>query len=70
MRVVCALAWWRSSYSGCSLAINGTVNDVCMSGATPLYLAAAFILEEGLPMATLHRVLLSMEKAAKSAKIT
>ncbi len=51
------------------LAINGTVNDVCMSGATPLYLAAAFIIEEGLPMATLHRVLLSMEKAAKTAGV-
>ena len=51
------------------LAINGTVNDVCMSGATPLYLAAAFIIEEGLPMTTLHRVLLSMEKAAKSAGV-
>jgi len=51
------------------LAINGTVNDVCMSGATPLYLAAAFILEEGLPMATLHRVLLSMEKAARTAGV-
>ncbi len=51
------------------LAINGTVNDVCMSGATPLYLAAAFIIEEGLPMATLHRVLLSMEKAAKAAGV-
>ncbi|MHB8989138.1 MAG: hydrogenase expression/formation protein HypE [Desulfobulbia bacterium] len=51
------------------LAINGTVNDVCMSGATPLYLAAAFIIEEGLPMVTLHRILLSMEKAAKSAGV-
>ena len=51
------------------LAINGTVNDVCMSGAMPLYLAAAFILEEGLPMATLHRVLLSMEKAARTAGV-
>ncbi|MBU4176618.1 MAG: hydrogenase expression/formation protein HypE [Proteobacteria bacterium] len=51
------------------LAINGTVNDVCMSGATPRYLAAAFIIEEGLPMATLHRILLSMEKAAKSAGV-
>lgn len=51
------------------LAVNGTVNDVCMSGATPLYLAAAFILEEGLPMATLHRILLSMEKAAKTAGV-
>ena len=51
------------------LAINGTVNDVCMSGATPLYLAAAFILEEGLPLATLHRILLSMEKAAQAAGV-
>jgi len=51
------------------LAINGTVNDVCMSGATPLYLAAAFIIEEGLPMAALHQVLLSMEKAAKAAGV-
>ena len=51
------------------LAINGTVNDVCMSGAMPLYLAAAFILEEGLLMATLHRVLLSMEKAARTAGV-
>ncbi|MBU4033529.1 MAG: hydrogenase expression/formation protein HypE [Proteobacteria bacterium] len=51
------------------LAINGTVNDVCMSGATPLYLAAAFIIEEGLPMATLHRILLSMEKATKAAGV-
>ena len=51
------------------LAINGTVNDVCMSGATPLYLAVAFILEEGLPMTTLHRVLFSMEKAAKIAGV-
>ena len=51
------------------LAINGTVNDVCMSGAAPLYLAAAFILEEGLPLSTLHRVLLSMEKAAQAAEV-
>ncbi|MDH4331299.1 MAG: hydrogenase expression/formation protein HypE [Desulfobulbaceae bacterium] len=51
------------------LAINGTVNDVCMSGATPLYLAVAFIIEEGLPMTTLHRVLLSMERAAKTAGV-
>ena len=51
------------------LAINGTVNDVCMSGATPLYLAAAFIIEEGLPLTTLHKVLLSMEKAAKTAGV-
>ncbi|MCF7801764.1 MAG: hydrogenase expression/formation protein HypE [Candidatus Marinimicrobia bacterium] len=51
------------------LAINGTVNDVAMSGAQPLYLTAAFVLEEGLPLADLHRVLLSMEAAAKKAGV-
>lgn len=51
------------------LAINGTVNDICMGGARPLYLSVAFILEEGLPMADLHRILLSMENAAKRAGI-
>jgi len=49
------------------LAINGTVNDICMCGAKPLYLSVAFILEEGLPLETLHRILLSMEKAARAA---
>src|SRR5205085_12212934 len=39
-----------------SLAVNGTVNDLAMCGARPLYLSAGFILEEGLPMATLRRV--------------
>ncbi|MGV1098335.1 hydrogenase expression/formation protein HypE [Thiovibrio sp. JS02] len=51
------------------LAVNGTVNDVAMSGATPLYLSAAFIIEEGLPMASLHRVLVSMERAARTAGV-
>lgn len=51
------------------LAVNGTVNDVCMGGATPLYLSAGFILEEGLPLATLHRILLDMEKAARQAGV-
>jgi hydrogenase expression/formation protein HypE len=51
------------------LAVNGTVNDVCMSGATPLYLSAGFVLEEGLPLATLHRILLDMEKAARQAGV-
>ena len=51
------------------LAINGTVNDVAMSGATPLYLSVGFILEEGLPMETLHKIVLSMEIAAKQAKV-
>jgi hydrogenase expression/formation protein HypE len=42
------------------LAVNGTVNDLAMSGARPLYLSAAFILEEGLPLADLQRVVRSM----------
>lgn len=51
------------------LAINGTVNDVAMSGAKPLYLSVGLVLEEGLPLETLHRVLLSMENAAKKAGV-
>ncbi len=51
------------------LAINGTVNDICMSGARPLYLSVAFILEEGLAMEALHRVLISMENAARAADV-
>jgi len=52
-----------------SLAINGTVNDLAMSGARPLYLAAAFILEEGLPTAELQRVVQSMRGAAAAAGV-
>ncbi len=48
-----------------SLAIHGTVNDLAMSGARPLYLSSAFILEEGLPMDTLWRVVCSMRDAAQ-----
>jgi hydrogenase expression/formation protein HypE len=51
------------------LAVNGTVNDVAMSGAVPLYLSAGFILEEGFPMADLKRVLESMRAAAQEAGI-
>jgi len=51
------------------LAINGTINDLAMSGATPLYLTAAFILEEGLPLSTLAEVLRRMGEAASRAKI-
>ena len=47
-----------------SMAIHGTVNDLAMSGARPLYLSAAFIIEEGLPMETLWRVVQSMRAAA------
>lgn len=50
-----------------SLAVNGTVNDLAMSGARPLYLSAAFILEEGLPMESLWRVVQSMRHAAEEA---
>lgn len=48
-----------------SLAVHGTVNDLAMSGARPLYLSAAFILEEGLPMETLWQVVCSMRDAAQ-----
>jgi hydrogenase expression/formation protein HypE len=51
------------------LAINGTVNDVAMSGAVPLYLSVGLVLEEGLAMETLHQVLLSMEEAAVKAGV-
>ena len=51
------------------LAVNGTVNDLAMSGARPLYLAAAFILEEGLPTEDLRRVVQSMSEAARSAGV-
>ena len=48
-----------------SMAIQGTVNDLAMSGARPLYLSCAFIIEEGLPMETLWRVVGSMHDAAQ-----
>jgi hydrogenase expression/formation protein HypE len=48
-----------------SLAVHGTVNDLAMSGARPLYLSAGFILQEGLPMETLWRVVCSMRDAAR-----
>lgn len=51
------------------LAINGTVNDLAMSGARPLYLAAAFILEEGLSTHDLQRIVQSMSAAAKDAGV-
>jgi len=52
------------------LAVNGTVNDLAMSGATPLYLSAAFILEEGLPVATLGAIVARMAAAAERAGVT
>lgn len=52
-----------------TLAVNGTVNDLAMCGARPVYLSAGFILEEGLPMATLWRVVQSMQHAAAAAGV-
>jgi len=52
-----------------TLAVNGTVNDLAMSGARPLCLAAAFIIEEGLPMETLGRIVGSMKAAADAAGV-
>jgi hydrogenase expression/formation protein HypE len=52
-----------------TLAVNGTVNDLAMCGARPLYLSAGFILEEGLPMETLGRVAQSMRDAARAAGV-
>ncbi|MBK8139393.1 MAG: hydrogenase expression/formation protein HypE [Chloroflexi bacterium] len=52
-----------------TLAVNGTVNDLAMCGARPLYLSAGFILEEGLPLDTLKRVVESMRLAAAAAGV-
>ncbi len=52
------------------LAVYGTVNDLAMCGAKPLYLSAGFILEEGLPLETLMRVVTSMAEAAQAAGVT
>jgi hydrogenase expression/formation protein HypE len=52
-----------------SLAVHGTVNDLAMSGARPLYLSAGFILEEGLPMDALWRIVSSMQAAAARAGV-
>ena len=52
-----------------SLSVHGTLNDVAMMGATPLYLAAGFILEEGFPLADLARIVQSMAAAALAAGV-
>jgi hydrogenase expression/formation protein HypE len=51
------------------LAVHGTINDLAMCGARPLYLSASFILEEGLPMEDFWRVVQSMRAAADSAGV-
>ncbi len=56
---------------GCigDLAVNGTVNDLSMTGAVPLYLTSGFILEEGFPVADLGRIVGSMRDAARAAGV-
>jgi hydrogenase expression/formation protein HypE len=51
------------------LAVNGTINDLAVSGAKPLYLTCSVILEEGLPVETLRRVVASMQAAAQKAGV-
>ena len=53
-----------------SLSICGTVNDLAVSGGIPLYLSAAFILEEGLPLSDLEIIVASMADTAKKAQVT
>ena len=52
-----------------SMAVHGTVNDLAMSGARPVYLSSAFIIEEGLPMDTLWRIVCSMRDAARRCSV-
>jgi hydrogenase expression/formation protein HypE len=53
-----------------SLAVHGTVNDLAMGGARPLYLSAGFILEEGFPLADLQRIVDAMAHAAREAGVS
>ena len=52
-----------------TLAVNGTINDIAMAGAVPLYLSASFIIEEGFPLADLDRIAASMGEASRSAGV-
>ncbi|WP_237322518.1 hydrogenase expression/formation protein HypE [Vibrio sp. vnigr-6D03] len=52
-----------------SLAVNGTVNDLAMGGAQPLYLTCGFIIEEGLPLETFRQIVASMRRAADKANV-
>ncbi|MFN4324542.1 MAG: hydrogenase expression/formation protein HypE [Azonexus sp.] len=52
-----------------SLSVHGTINDVAVMGAEPLYLSAAFIIEEGFSLADLARIVHSMAEAAKAAGV-
>ena len=52
-----------------SLAVHGTINDIAMAGAQPLYLSASFIIEEGFPLADLARIAQSMGDASRAADV-
>src|SRR5579859_3291603 len=52
------------------LAVHGTINDLAMAGAVPLYLSVGFILEEGFPIADLRRIVASMAAAASAAGVS
>lgn len=52
-----------------SLAVHGTINDVAMAGARPLYLSASFILEEGFPLKDLRRIVEAMARASRDAEV-
>ena len=52
-----------------SLAVNGTINDIAMAGAKPLYMSASFIIEEGFPLADLARIAQSMGDASRAAGV-
>jgi hydrogenase expression/formation protein HypE len=52
-----------------ALAVHGTINDVAMAGGRPLYLAAAFVLEEGFPLVDLERIVAGMAQAASQAGV-
>ena len=52
-----------------SLAVNGTINDVAMSGANPLYLTCGFIIEQGFPLKELKKIVQSMANAAREAGV-
>ncbi len=51
------------------LSVTGTINDVSVQGATPLYLVAGFIIEEGFPISQLEKIVISMQKTAAAAHV-
>ncbi len=53
-----------------NLAVNGTINDLAVGGAVPLYLSCGFILEEGLPLETLRQITASMKKEADKSQVS